>query len=179
MNIWLSFLRIRAHLYSPCAPNLLHVLVSRILGYHNLCSPEHRWSNNPLRSTDRFRSFIIEFNRSKDLDDTTHPPFPIPPFSILVVHCIGGHLDVFLVPFIVFSPSFLFILVHLCSLEVEAFRVLSVCLSVFSSFCPDLSLIIHLSSSIRQSWFIVICLRGRLQCYVWMGWDGIGIGWLS
>ena len=25
---------------SPCAPNLLHVLVSRILGYHNLCSPD-------------------------------------------------------------------------------------------------------------------------------------------
>ena len=25
---------------SPCAPNLLHVLASRILGYHNLCSPE-------------------------------------------------------------------------------------------------------------------------------------------
>ena len=24
---------------SPCAPNLLHVLVSRIVGYHNLCSP--------------------------------------------------------------------------------------------------------------------------------------------
>ena len=24
---------------SPCAPNLLHVLVSRIPGYHNLCSP--------------------------------------------------------------------------------------------------------------------------------------------
>ena len=24
---------------SPCAPNLLHVLVSRILGCHNLCSP--------------------------------------------------------------------------------------------------------------------------------------------
>ena len=24
---------------SPCAPNVLHVLVSRILGYHNLCSP--------------------------------------------------------------------------------------------------------------------------------------------
>ena len=24
---------------SPCAPNLLHMLVSRILGYHNLCSP--------------------------------------------------------------------------------------------------------------------------------------------
>ena len=24
---------------SPRAPNLLHVLVSRILGYHNLCSP--------------------------------------------------------------------------------------------------------------------------------------------
>ena len=25
---------------SPCAPDLLHVLVSRIPGYHNLCSPE-------------------------------------------------------------------------------------------------------------------------------------------
>ena len=24
---------------SPCAPNLLHVLVSQIPGYHNLCSP--------------------------------------------------------------------------------------------------------------------------------------------
>ena len=24
---------------SPCAPNLFHVLVSRIPGYHNLCSP--------------------------------------------------------------------------------------------------------------------------------------------
>ena len=23
---------------SPCAPNLLHVLISRILGYHNFCS---------------------------------------------------------------------------------------------------------------------------------------------
>ena len=36
---------------SPCAPNLLHVLVSRILGYHNLCSPapslfmESAWFN--------------------------------------------------------------------------------------------------------------------------------------
>ena len=44
-----GFLRIRAHLKlknrktspcSPCAPNLLHVLVSRILGYHKLCSPD-------------------------------------------------------------------------------------------------------------------------------------------
>ena len=24
---------------SPCAPNLLHVLLSRTTGYHNLCSP--------------------------------------------------------------------------------------------------------------------------------------------
>ena len=29
---------------SPCAPNLLHVRVSRILGYHNLCSPGHTLS---------------------------------------------------------------------------------------------------------------------------------------
>ena len=28
---------------SPCAPNLLHVLVSRIPGYHNLCSPVETW----------------------------------------------------------------------------------------------------------------------------------------
>ena len=27
---------------SPCAPNLLHVLVFWILGYHNLCSPVTR-----------------------------------------------------------------------------------------------------------------------------------------
>ena len=26
---------------SPCVPNLLRVLVSRILGYHNLCSPDY------------------------------------------------------------------------------------------------------------------------------------------
>ena len=26
---------------SPCAPNLPHVLLSRIPGYHNLCSPVH------------------------------------------------------------------------------------------------------------------------------------------
>ena len=26
---------------SPCAPNLLHVLLSRTTGYHNLCSPVH------------------------------------------------------------------------------------------------------------------------------------------
>ena len=50
MNIWLSFLRIRAHLSwrtgktSPCsprAPNLLHVLPSRMVGWHDLCSPGH------------------------------------------------------------------------------------------------------------------------------------------
>ena len=28
---------------SPCAPNLLHVLISRIPGYHNLCSPGLQW----------------------------------------------------------------------------------------------------------------------------------------
>ena len=28
---------------SPCAPNLLHVLVSRILAYHNLCSPVKKY----------------------------------------------------------------------------------------------------------------------------------------
>ena len=48
MNIWLSFLRIRAHLSwrtgktspcSPCVPNLLHVLPSRMLGWNKLCNP--------------------------------------------------------------------------------------------------------------------------------------------
>ena len=28
---------------SPCAPNLLNVLVSRIVGKHNLCSPDHHY----------------------------------------------------------------------------------------------------------------------------------------
>ena len=28
----------------PCAPNLLHVLVSRILGYHSLCSPGYAYA---------------------------------------------------------------------------------------------------------------------------------------
>ena len=28
-------------MFSMCAPNLLHVLESQILGYQNLCSPEH------------------------------------------------------------------------------------------------------------------------------------------
>ena len=28
---------------APCAPNLLHVLVSLIIGYHNLCSPVHHY----------------------------------------------------------------------------------------------------------------------------------------
>ena len=31
---------------SPCAPNLLHVLLSRTTGYHNLCSPD-RWTTFP------------------------------------------------------------------------------------------------------------------------------------
>ena len=46
MNIWLSenqstpkLENRKASPCSPCAPNLLHVLVSRIIGYHNLCSP--------------------------------------------------------------------------------------------------------------------------------------------
>ena len=36
---------------SPCSPNLLHVLVSRIPGYHNLCSPglgNFFWARWPL-----------------------------------------------------------------------------------------------------------------------------------
>ena len=35
---------------SPCAPNLLHVLVSRIPGYHNLCSPVLYLSALPVAS---------------------------------------------------------------------------------------------------------------------------------
>ena len=49
MNIWLSCLRIRAHILSwrtgktsPCSPralNSLYVLPSRMVGWHNLCNP--------------------------------------------------------------------------------------------------------------------------------------------
>ena len=46
MNIWLSSLRIRAHLSWRTGKHLhvlhVHVLGSWILGYHNLCSPESR-----------------------------------------------------------------------------------------------------------------------------------------
>ena len=31
---------------SPCSPNLLHVLVSRTVGYHNLCNPADRLNVN-------------------------------------------------------------------------------------------------------------------------------------
>ena len=47
---------------------------------------------------------------------------------------------------VIFNSSYLFILVHQYFIEirVEAFRVLCI---VFLSFCPDLSLIIHLRSN--------------------------------
>ena len=35
---------------SPCAPNLLHVLMSRTTGYHNLCSPDSHQVNLTPRS---------------------------------------------------------------------------------------------------------------------------------
>ena len=38
---------------SPCAPNLLHVLVSRIRGYHNLCSPEKNTAGKSVESVPR------------------------------------------------------------------------------------------------------------------------------
>ena len=58
MNIFLSSLRIRAHLSwtlenrktSPCsppAPNLLHVLPSWMVGWHNLCNPD--WLYHSVR----------------------------------------------------------------------------------------------------------------------------------
>ena len=39
---------------SPCAPNLLHVLMSRTTGYHNLCSPANV-NVRPCLETDRFK----------------------------------------------------------------------------------------------------------------------------
>ena len=38
---------------SPCAPNLLHVLVSRIPGYHNLCSPDWDTYLSPSMCADK------------------------------------------------------------------------------------------------------------------------------
>ena len=43
-----------------CAPNLLHVLISRIPGYHNLCSPDYLETNFEERKTGR-----IPQNRTK------------------------------------------------------------------------------------------------------------------
>ena len=42
---------------SPCAPNLPHVLLSRIPGYHNLCSPGEE--NLINRTDDLFFSFSL------------------------------------------------------------------------------------------------------------------------
>ena len=53
---------------SPCAPNLLHVLVSRILGYHNLCSPGkwyYGFEHEPVRSKNiRYIIFVLSDNAS-------------------------------------------------------------------------------------------------------------------
>ena len=63
-------LRIRAHLSwnrntspcSPCAPNLLHMLVSRILGYHNLCSPgSYRWQGDRNHGHTK-HSFFLDYH---------------------------------------------------------------------------------------------------------------------
>ena len=51
---------------SPCAPNLPHVLVSRIPGYHNLCSPV----NNCV-----FDNFLHQINPPKKL--IPPPPRPL------------------------------------------------------------------------------------------------------
>ena len=39
----------------------------------------HRFSNSHLKSTDHQDQWVIEFNGSKDLDDTGSPPTPSPP----------------------------------------------------------------------------------------------------
>ena len=51
---------------SPCAPNLLHVLVSRIPGYHNLCSPV-AWQNWTTYNLKSFR--LIAATKLKDQPD--------------------------------------------------------------------------------------------------------------
>ena len=108
-------------------------------------------SNNHLWSKDLFRSYIIEFNRSTDLDGTA-PPFPIPTFPILVVHwrspgCFLSPIHHLLLLFIflpfclfvslsklIFNGSYLFIIVHVSSLKFGWYPsescVLSFCLSV-------------------------------------------------
>ena len=41
---------------SPCAPNLLHVLMSRTTGYHNLCSPDY---SSPRPVVDWMEELIV------------------------------------------------------------------------------------------------------------------------
>ena len=47
----------------PCDPNLLHVLVSRIPGYHNLCSPGHMMTKKTYQRETSFWfcSFLLFF----------------------------------------------------------------------------------------------------------------------
>merc|ERR1712107_508778 len=50
---------------SPCAPNLLHVLLSRTIGYHNLCSPACSGPDQlqPLNPISRSKAVEIRDNR--------------------------------------------------------------------------------------------------------------------
>ena len=50
---------------SPCAPNLLHVLLSRTTGYHNLCSPESRLSLLLFTKVGNYDDYWTKFNGRK------------------------------------------------------------------------------------------------------------------
>ena len=68
---------------APCAPNLLNVLVSRILGYHNLCSPA---SNHclPLSLTD---CYCLDLDGGMTLTDEDICSLVINHFTL-----VPGHL---------------------------------------------------------------------------------------
>ena len=70
---------------SPCAPNLLHVLVSRIPGYHNLCSPDIWLKHFTLESRLALAnvwSNLFLFNLFKDVFDLFHK-----------ISCLGSFID--------------------------------------------------------------------------------------
>ena len=63
--------------YSPCAPNLLHMLVSRIPGYHNLCSPDSGYN------LDHDQEFVEKYEKNAQISR----------FVLLFKVFLNGRLD--------------------------------------------------------------------------------------
>ena len=84
---------------------------------------KHRWSNDHLRSTDLFRSEIIQNNRSKVVVTNPHPSVLLSVFRSFCLFafqsfCLHVFLSLYLNVFLSLSSS-LFVLGHLSSFKIQ------------------------------------------------------------